>query len=644
MPIGASAGTLDIENATLRSNAIAVLTNLVTGNDAVRSSGAPTLEVYGDPSNGGNEARLELVSNLSVENSKSFTRLTSNAGVFSIQSGTDATTNGPITFGGFSNERLRITSDGNVGIGTTNPVAPLQMTASGGLTNSLLHKYLGTGPASAACYVLLLQPTTVQKRLIGKIYGVRNATSLSNAFEADLIIGTGNNNNIDSSGLTFKYIGTESFYGKLVTLTYNSLTYIALGLYPSNERGMTGGIYFEGKTSHTDDLVFIKDLGTLSNITDYTPTEADKTTFTGDVGIGTDNPNAKLDVQGSAVITGLTYGIKSTGTLGSDKTEGWYRLLIGGVRSGSNAIRTKCKLQVEASGLHQSLTFDFNHMISLSQTSGNSFNLLGNDHYISRVGVTKLRLADAGSNQFALDMYIDHDVVPIDREWDITLYTEGGSIISEASTFLEKITATPSASIEIGTDTTIFGIVGSTTSETLVMHENGNVGIGVTGPQTTLDVNGTIKNTNPAFWAYTSGGATTTLAGIFDGGGSPARALFSSTDLNIGSCYSTSNGRFTAPVAGRYAFFGQVLLRRGSNTGHVSSELTLYKNGTNVNGRGLAYSTVSNDSGEHDNLRLFYILDLAKDQYVQIGMYSIGTGSDVYYGERLANFSGYLLG
>lgn len=134
MPIGASAGTLDIENATLRSNAIAVLTNMVAGNDQVRESGAPTLEVYGDPSHGGNEARLELVSNLSVENSKSFTRLTSNAGVFSIETGTSGTSdNGTITFGGFQNERLRITSDGKVGVGVTNPGAELHVVGTGAI-------------------------------------------------------------------------------------------------------------------------------------------------------------------------------------------------------------------------------------------------------------------------------------------------------------------------------------------------------------------------------------------------------------------------------------------------------------------------------------------------------------------------------
>jgi hypothetical protein len=120
MPIEGSAGTLDIENATLRSRNIVSLTSMVAGNDVVRDSAAPALEVYGDPSHGGNEARLELVSNTAAVSS-AFTRLTSNAGVFSIETGTDASDNGTITFGGFSNERLRITSDGKVGVGTTDP-------------------------------------------------------------------------------------------------------------------------------------------------------------------------------------------------------------------------------------------------------------------------------------------------------------------------------------------------------------------------------------------------------------------------------------------------------------------------------------------------------------------------------------------
>jgi hypothetical protein len=139
MPIGASAGTLDIENATLRSNAIAVLTNLVAGNDQVRQSGPPALEVYGDPSHGGNEPRLELVSNIADTVSNSFTRLTSNAGVFSIETGTSGTSdNGTITFGGFQNERLRITSDGNVGVGTDNPDKKLHVYTTASESNSQL--------------------------------------------------------------------------------------------------------------------------------------------------------------------------------------------------------------------------------------------------------------------------------------------------------------------------------------------------------------------------------------------------------------------------------------------------------------------------------------------------------------------------
>jgi len=133
MPIQAEPdGTLDVENATLRSRNIVSLTNMVAGNDVVRSTAAPTLEVYGDPSNdGGVLPTLELVSNVDAAGS-AFTRLTSNAGVFTIQSGTAGTADskGDIAFSsiGGDTEHMRIQgSTGNVGIGAASPNAKLEV-------------------------------------------------------------------------------------------------------------------------------------------------------------------------------------------------------------------------------------------------------------------------------------------------------------------------------------------------------------------------------------------------------------------------------------------------------------------------------------------------------------------------------------
>jgi hypothetical protein len=138
MPIAANPdGVLDIENATLRSREIATLSNFVAGNDEIRSSGAPVLEVYGDPANvGGLLPTLELVSNTESVTGTSFTRFTSNAGVFTLQSGTggDADSKGDIAFSsiGGDTEHMRIQgSTGRVGIGKTDPGTNLHLLGVG---------------------------------------------------------------------------------------------------------------------------------------------------------------------------------------------------------------------------------------------------------------------------------------------------------------------------------------------------------------------------------------------------------------------------------------------------------------------------------------------------------------------------------
>jgi hypothetical protein len=192
--------------------------------------------------------------------------------------------------------------------------------------------------------------------------------------------------------------------------------------------------------------------------------------------------------NGEAKISGLTYGLKLRGTLDDTKTSDWYRLLVGDNRNGANGVRTSCKLLVAATGLHHVVTFDFNHMVTVSQSSGNIFNLYGSDHYVSRNAITKLRIATTTDGKVALDMLIDHDVVAVSRDWTIQLYVDGGSLISAPTTFLEKITSTPTDAIELDITTAIFAVQDSGETTPLCINEGGNVGIGTASPENSLHI------------------------------------------------------------------------------------------------------------------------------------------------------------
>ena len=71
--------------------------------------------------------------------------------------------------------------------------------------------------------------------------------------------------------------------------------------------------------------------------------------------------------------------------------------------------------------------------------------------------------------------------------------------------------------------------------------------------------------------------------------------------------------------------------------------MTLYKNGVNVSGRALAYEYMR-DTSDHSNTSYSRIEYMTANQTMKMGATVIPAGTDIYYGERLGYFSGYLLG
>jgi hypothetical protein len=168
------------------------------------------------------------------------------------------------------------------------------------------------------------------------------------------------------------------------------------------------------------------------------------------------------------------------------------------------------------------------------------------------------------------------------------------------------------------------------------IKNNGNVGIGTVNPAAKLDVNGYILNNNPAFHAYKTGGASTTNTGAFN--------AFTDVFLNRGGHYYTSGGnvgKFIAPVAGVYYFSANMLHRQAGANGN--GEITFYKNGTNISSRAFGYTQVIGAS-DHDNLHVETMIELAVNDYVQVAINGLGSSTNFYYGEGLANFRGFLIG
>jgi len=121
------------------------------------------------------------------------------------------------------------------------------------------------------------------------------------------------------------------------------------------------------------------------------------------------------------------------------------------------------------------------------------------------------------------------------------------------------------------------------------------------------------------------------------GGSAPGVIFYDQVVLNVGSNYSTSTGRFTAPVAGNYFFYCTFTCDRTTTTGDYYCDIR--KNGTAFV---RIYTNGHSDANAHPTAPAEIVLPMAANDYVDIYFASGATG---IHANSIHNvFGGHMIG
>jgi hypothetical protein len=454
---------------------------------------------------------------------------------------------GSITLATSNTERLRITSAGNVGIGTSSPGASLHVIGSTTVTSQanvaakigantdsdvLIGSINGNAPfiASQGAYPLLFLTNATERARIdssGRLL-VGTSTSVVDTFGASSIqVST-----TDGNAASFSRYSADSF----TPIAYFRKSRGALntqGLVSSGDTigaliftGSDGTGFIQGATivAQVDGTPGANDMpGRLMFSTtadgSASPTERMRITSGGNVGIGTTSPGSRLEVNDTNCI------VKSKGTAGygsfyaegSTGTPAYYFLGVNGTEtarllSDSSNYLAFCtgssgteRLRIDSSG---------RLLVGTSSARSNFFNstitaniLLENDNAV--LGVVR-----NGNNAFSSYLVLaksrsgSNTIVQADDQLGtVNFQGNDGTEFVEAAQIAAFVDGTPGANDMPGRlvfSTTADGA--ASPAERMRITSGGNVGIGTTSPSFNLV---SANSTTDGGWLYSSGSVST---------------------------------------------------------------------------------------------------------------------------------------
>ncbi|MES2668790.1 MAG: hypothetical protein V4644_03835, partial [Patescibacteria group bacterium] len=486
------------------------------------------------------------------------------------QTGMFRATTGTIGFSAQGTERMRISSNGNVGIGTTSPYAKLSVAgtivgANFVSTTTATSTFGGGIDLATGCFAVGGVCVgsgggsgTVNTGTTGQFpYYAANGTALTAT--SSLFLATSGNVGVGSTSPTqrLSVTGSGSFSGGLGVggavpneilfgqpMVLNVAGYSNLGGFRINAADGQNSIFsnINGTMGFTNNIGFPITFSSYNVVGGANPELVRIDTTTGNVGIGTTSPYAKLSVNGTIVGASFVSTTTATSTFGGGINLATGCFAIGGVcvgaGGGSGTVGT---------GTTGQFPYYAANGTTLTATSSLSIATNGDITIAKSLEVTEALLAPSiGTDFLSVTNILELDGFLIDENG---FEGDPGNVLIASNTGTQWVATSTlglgggGGSGTVGTGTTgqfpYYAANGTTLTATssLFLAANGNVGVASTSPASLLSLGAV--NKNGLTIESTSGFFPLTVT---SGGSSIFQVSPVTGDVNIAGVFNTATG------------------------------------------------------------------------------------------------------